>query len=79
MAIQYDAKAVIAQRRQMVSSDYDPMRIGTPGYSEQLARGRPWDPPGDYSDDQPWLRQETSGDYDPVQDRVSHERRRTEF
>ena len=29
------------------SRDYDPMRIGTPGYSEQLARGRSWDQPGD--------------------------------
>ena len=71
MAVQlYDAKAAMQQRRgNLVSGDYDPLRIGTPGYAEQLARGRPWDPPGmsDAIDDRPWLRQETSGmdDYDP--------------
>ena len=63
MALQlYDAKAAMSQRRQGGAVDYDPMRIGTPGYAERLARGRPWDEPGDvYSDDRPWMRQETSG------------------
>ena len=52
----------MSQRRQGGAVDYDPMRIGTPGYAERLARGRPWDEPGDvYSDDRPWMRQETSG------------------
>ena len=52
-----------------MAGDYDVLRIGTPGYAEQLARDRPWDAPGlsDDTDDRPWLRQETAGmDWDPL-------------
>ena len=70
MAVQlFDVKAALNSRRQAVAGDYDVLRIGTPGYAEQLARGRPWDAPGtsDDADDRPWLRQETSGmDWDPL-------------
>ena len=59
----HDVKAALNSRRQVVAGDYDVLRIGTPGYAEQLARGRPWDPSGmsDDIDDRPWLRQETAG------------------
>ena len=64
----YDVKAALNSRRQVVAGDYDVLRIGTPGYAEQLARGRPWDPPGiGLADDRPWMQQETAGmDWDPL-------------
>ena len=63
MAVQiYDVKAAMAQRRAVVAGDYDPLRIGTPGYAQELARA---DAQSDPFDERPWMRQETSGDYDP--------------
>jgi hypothetical protein len=63
MAVQlFDVKAAMKQRRQVVAGDYDPLRIGTPDYAAELALAeRQADP----FDDRPWMRQETSGDYDP--------------
>ena len=56
----------MAQRRAVVAGDYDPLRIGTPGYAEELARGQAFAEAVEHPfDSRPWMRQETSGDYDP--------------
>ena len=61
MAVQlYDSKAALSGRGRVGVSNYDPLRIGEPGYIERLNMR------DDY-DDRPWMRQETSGmDWDPL-------------
>ena len=56
----------MAQRRAVVAADYDdPLRIGTPGYAEELARDQAFTEAVEHPfNNRPWMRQELSGEYD---------------